>query len=355
MNGRSKSWELTLASGADAPGIQKVFDDGDFTGGISVKFSRAPDPYQSFQNDGEHIVVPIATDVESGEVLGVGGCIVRAEYVNGIQQNTGYLTGMKILRSHQGRLHCIKDAYRLIAAQTAQYRPFYYTTILKDNVAAIKLLEKHYQGMPLYTYLGEYTVFCLGSGRKPNLNGYTFVRGHTDALAGFYDEQLPNYNLAPASEKLYQLSEDDFYCLKSPAGDIVAAGAIWNQQSYKQYVISGYNGIYKALSYLPTAAFGYPRMPKAGTAAHYASLAALLVADNDPTIARLFLKCVLYEANSYDFVMLGLFENHPLGSVAQQFKHIKYSSRLYEVDFAPEGTGSPALDQRPIMLEVGLL
>ena len=354
MNGRN-SWKLTLAQPEDASEIQRIFDDGDFKGEISVKFNRAPDPYRSFQNDGEHIILPVVKDVATREILGIGGCVIRQAYVNGVPRNTGYLTGMKILQSHQRRLNCIKPAYQLIAEQTAVYDPFYYTTILKSNKTAINLLEKRRKGMPPYIYLGEYTVFCFGTAGKTNNKEYTLKLGHTEELSSFYKKHLPNYNLAPASERLYGLDDNDFYSLQSPAGEILAACAIWNQQSYKQYVISNYGGIYKALSHFPISWLGYPAMPKAGAPANYASITALVAPEENLEIAGLFLKLVLQEAKWYDFVMLGLFENHPLMDVAQKIKHIKYQSRLYAVDYNGTLDFSGSLDGRPIMLEVGLL
>lgn len=353
MNGRS-DWELSIATPEDSPGIKRVFDDGGFEGGISVKFSRDPDPYRSFQNDGAQIVLPVAKDSATGEILGVGGCVVRQGYVNGAPRNTGYLTGLKILRSRR-RLNCVKPAYQLIGDRTAQYGPFYYTTILKSNYPAIKLLEKRRKGMPPYIYIGEYTVFCFGTGGAARGAGYSFERGHTEELAAFYKKHLPNYNLAPTSERLYGLRDGDFYYLRPPGGGILAACAVWNQQSYKQYIISGYGGIYKALSRLPAEWLGYPKMPKAGTPANYASIAALVIPEENLDIARLFLRLVLREAKQYDFAMLGLFENHPLTKSARQLRHIKYQSRLYAVDYAGNADSSGGLDGRPVMLEVGLL
>jgi hypothetical protein len=356
MSGRN-SWELTIATPEDAPGIQRVFDDGDFKGGISVKFNRAPDPYLSFQNDGEHIVLPVVKDAVTKEILGLGGCLIRKAYVNGNLQNTGYLTGLKILQNYQRKINCIIPAYKLLAEETAIYSPYYYTTILESNETAIKLLEKRRKHMPPYIYIGKYTVFCYGTGGKTSSKGYTFKQGHTDAIAVFYKEHLPKYNLSPKDEWLYGLKSDDFYYLQSPGGEILAACALWNQQSYKQYIMSGYGGIYKALSHMPIGLLGYPALPKAGAAANYASIAALIVKDEDPVAARLFLKLVLGEAAAYDFVMLGLFENHPLLDTIQKSRHIKYRSRLYAVDYSGDARERLAhgLDGRAIMLEVGLL
>ena len=355
MNGLNKTWELSIAEPTDAMGLQRVFDDGDFKGGISVKFSREPDPYRSFQNDGEHIVLPIVKDTQTKEIFGLGGCVIRQEYVNGVLRNVGYLAGLKFLKNHQRRINCIVPAYKLIEERTAEHNPFYYTTILESNEAAIKMLEKRRNNMPPYIFIGKYTVLCIATGSKISRCKYDLKRGHSDSVSSFYKENLPKYNLSPKSEWLYGLKNDDFYHLRSPDGEILAVCALWNQQSYKQYTISGYSGIYRILSRIPTRWFGYPKMPKSGTSANYASVAAFVIKDDDPDIARLFLKMVLHEAAAYEFVMLGLFENHPLMGTASKLKHIKYQSRLYAVDYARNDDPSGGLDGRPIMLEVGLL
>jgi hypothetical protein len=61
---------------------------------------------------------------------------------------------------------------------------------------------------------------------------------------------------------------------------------------------------------------------------------------------------VAEKANGYDFLMLGLFETHPLTAYMDRAKCIKYQSRLYTVHW---DDNSPSLDNRPINLEVGFL
>jgi hypothetical protein len=303
--------------------------------------------------------MPVVKDIETKEILGIGGCVIRREHVNGNLQNTAYLTGLKILQSHQRKINCIIPAYKLLAEQTAIYNAFYYTTRLESNEIAIKMLERRRKNMPPYIYIGKYNVFCLGTNNRINNKSkkYVFKQGHTNALAEFYKVHLPKYNLSPKDEWLYGLKDEDFYYLQSPDGEILASCALWNQQSYKQYIISGYNGIYKFLSYLPIGLLGYPSMPKAGTPANYASIAALIIPEENLDIAELFSKLVLNRANKYDFVMLGLFENHPLMDTAQKLRHIKYQSRLYAVDYSGDTSEhlSGGLDDRPVMLEVGWL
>ena len=344
---------LSLAGPQDARGIREVFDDGGFGGGgfgggISVKFCREPDPYRSFQNDGDLVVMPVAKDAGTGGVVGVGCCVVRRGHVNGALRNTGYLAGLKILRSHQRRVRQIIPAYRLIAERTAPLEPFYYTTILESNEAAMKLLEKRRRGMPRYVRLGGYTVFCYGTGGKAGgggAGGYMFERGHSEAVAEFYARNLPGYNLSPKDEWLHGLGAGDFFSLRrSPGGEVLAACALWDQQAYKQYVVTGYGGIYKALSRMPTRLLGYPQMPRAGTPANYVSIAALVVPEANLDVAGLFLRLALREAGRYGFAMLGLFENHPLAEAARTIRHVKYRSWVYAVEYEGGVVATPHAD-----------
>lgn len=361
----SRNSRFVLANGTEGDGeeIQKIFEDAEFGGRLSVRFSRAPNPYRSLQNDGESVVLPVVRDAATGHIAGMGGCVLRTAFLNGAPAVTGYLTGMKLLKRYRGRMPLIRQAYELIAEQTRAQEPFYYSTILKSNEGAIRLLEKPRREcgarrkMPSYRYMGEYTVFCLGAGRtcKTDRKGGRvpegFQKGSADGLADFYAEQLPKYNLAPKDERLYGLDASKFYTMRDGDGRITAACALWDQQSYKQYIITGYSGIYRLLRRLPARLFGYPALPEANAPANYASIALLAVRENDPDIARRFLRLVLADAGRYGFVMLGLFENHPLQSSLRAMRHIRYESRLYTVDFGD----APALDGRPIMLEVGLL
>lgn len=353
MSCRNSRFELRLANEKDSGGIQKVFDDAEFGGKIAVRFSRAPDPYQSLQNDGESIVLPVACDMQTGEIVGVGGCVLRTAFINGTAAATGYLTGMKLLRSYRGGMPFIRQAFELIHEQTRHLNPFYYTTILKSNTQAVKLLEKPRKGMPAYRYEGEYTVFCLGTGPRMghSKSPFSFQKGETNGLSEFYTDLLPKYNLAPTSEWLYGLNPADFYTMRGADGGIIAACALWNQQSYKQYIITGYSGVYKTLRRLPTRLFGYPTLPNVNITANYASIALLAVRGNDPDIARQFLRLVATDSALYGFLLLGLFENHPLQNTLRSMRHIRYESRLYTVDFG----GAPMLGENPIMLEVGLL
>ena len=103
---------------------------------------------------------------------------------------------------------------------------------------------------------------------------------------------------------------------------------------------------------MPTKLWGYPPLPKKNAPANYACVSTLYVKNDDPNLARYFIEKVAEYSRQYDFLMLGLFESHPLKTIFKQIKHLKYQSRLYLVSWDNKQYN---LNHRPINLEVSLL
>lgn len=111
MSFRNSRYLLRLATPEDSPAIGRVLESGSFPGRISVQFTRRPDPYRSYLNDGDELVMPVAVDRGTGEIVAVGGCVLRQAYFNGEAVTTGYLTGMKVLEEHRRGAIPIREAY----------------------------------------------------------------------------------------------------------------------------------------------------------------------------------------------------------------------------------------------------
>jgi ribosomal protein S18 acetylase RimI-like enzyme len=352
MSFRNDRFEYRLATPGDSEQLLRIYESGDFKGNISVLFTRRPDPYQSLMNEGENAVIPVIEDKERGILCAAGCCIIRKAHVNGEVKRTGYLTGLKVLPEYRRRMPHIADVYRYLHEQTKEHADIYYTTILNENTQAQKLLEKKRSNMPLYKYIGEYTVHCFRTGIRQKPKKYIFEKGNVNGLDAFYEPLMKDFQFSPIRIDLHGAAKEDIYTLRDIEGDLLAACAVWNQQSYKQYIITGYSGIYKYLQRFPLKILGYPSLPKENMPANYASVAMLCVKDKNMELAEYFMKRVAESASEYDFLMLGLFENHPLMNIFHKVKHIKYKSRLYTVHW---DDSTMALDNRPIHLEVGLL
>lgn len=354
MSFRNDRFEYRFATSADSSQILDIYESGSYNGQISVLFTRRPDPLHSLEQEGEQIIIPVMVDKQHNRIAGVGCCVLRNAWINGEVKKTAYLTGLKIHPDYQRRLPHISRVYEALYNHVKDQVDLFYTTILKDNVKAQKMLEKRRKGMPLYSSVGEYTVYSFRTGMKPrhHLGQFLVEKGSSEEVEAFYAKQLNQFNLAPADIRLPGISKQDIYTLRGENRQILAACALWNQQNVKQYIITGYRGFYRFLKYVPLKLFGYPNLPKENTPANYASIALLCARNNQPEWAQYLISQVAAVEDNYDFLMVGLFENNPLNKVFQQIRHIKYQSILYTVQWEKEPL---LLDSRPTHLEVGLL
>ncbi len=360
MNSRSERYRISEAGPEDAGQLLRLFECTDFRGGVEVRFTRRPDAYASLLSEGTDAVIPIVTDTRTGQVVGMGACIVRRAYVNGAPATVGYLTGMRVLPEYRMRIPLIPRVYRYLYECTRERVDLYYTTILADNAAVVRMLERRRPTMPEYRLVGPYTTYCIRSGQRPPGGGRgpggrtcRLEAASLDELAGAYTRHAERTNLAPVDLRLPGLSDRDGYALVDPSGESVAACGIWNQQDVKQHIVTRYTGVYRALRRLPLQLLGYPPLPQVGTAAKHACVAGLTVTEHDPRLARRFLRHVAAAvAPRHDMILLGLAEDHPLRPAMAGLRSIRYRSRLYTVHWDNHGT---ALDGRPVQLEVGLL
>lgn len=344
--------ELRPATAMDADQILKIYEYEEFDGNISVIYTRRPNPYLSQFEEGEQVFLFVLCDHKEDLICGVGGCVIRQAYIKGKIKTTGYLNGLKLLPQYRKKVPYIADAYQFMHEQTKDLVDCYYTTILIENTPAQRLLEKKRKNMPVYNFKGIYTVYCFLTGKHTAKKNYSLECGNTDFLEAFYKKNAIQWSLFPTDFSMESFPKDSIYTLRDDSGGILAACVLWNQQAYKQYIVTNYKGIYKYLHWFPLKWFGYPNLPKRGQIANYASYHMLCMKDNNADVALYFIKKIAEKESSYDFLMLGLFENHYLTTYLQRIKHIKYRSKFYEVNW----DNSPmVLELEKLHMDVGLL
>lgn len=358
MNYRNERYGLSLAGHEHSRQLLNIYESGEFTGDISVVYTRRPDPYRSLMMEGESTLIPIILDREENKVCAMGACVIRKVTLNGEIKTAGYLTGMKSLPEYRKRIPNGAAVYKFLQERTRDKVDIYYTTILKDNTGVQRMLEKKRKNMPEYHYIGEYTVFCLGTGavqksKEPTeYRGFSLVKSSVKEVEDFFGANSLAFNFSPVGTTWHALEDDDCYALRDTSGRIVAACSLWNRQSCKQYLVTSYRGAYRYLRKLPLRVFGYPNLPRENCTVNHANMTMLTVKDLDCRLARYFIKRIASGATSYDLLTLGLFENHPLITAMDTIKSIKYRSRVYTVRWTDD---DPLPDPRPVNLEIGLL
>lgn len=334
MNYQSKGsikerFTLRFADCNDNEGIRQVYESGDFPGDLQVQFLRNPRPYESFEADGEQVLMQVIIDNENGAIAAVGGAVVRQEYVSGQIQKCAYMTGLKVKPEYQKKLLLITEAYKRLEEKLADCAHVY-TTILDDNTPAIKLLEKRRKSIPPYIYLGHYMTFCFAGGRKM-LDVKVADRSDDKLVDRIKATALPKHSFTPVDYELLGFGDKNWYYYEEN-GEILAACFVGDQKQYKQYKLCAYGGILKVASHLPTKLFGYPAFPKPGTVVNHGVVSYLYVKDNDKELCKKFIRSVV-QTTDYDLYIWGCFENHPLLQSFMELKTVHYGSRLYEVDY----------------------
>lgn len=368
MNFPNDKFELVLADHSNLPELKAIYDSGEFEGNISVQYLRGTDPIASYEREGDKAVILLLRDKQKNLGIGLGACIIRRVYKGKKIVSMGYLTGLKLLPEYKRKVLFIPYIYQRLYKYTSNQVDFYFTTILKENAAVQRMLEKPRSFMPLYEYLGDYRVYFCKAGickasisslnilQKDNANDavqYTARRCDNSEVEDFFDKQTIITDLSTESLSSYDLKNAVCYGLYED-NVLRACGYVLNQQQYKQYIVKHYGGIYKMISKLPTRLLGYPSFPDINEAANCAC-AGLWAENNNANFAHRLWKFMRQDAKEFDFLMIGLFENHPLRLYFEKTRHVHYDSRCYVVDFKHDNRDFQELSKGKLYIDVAFL
>ena len=192
-----RNFTYEYATEKDGEEIAALLEDTEFKGDISIAYCRRPNAVLSLAKDSDKSTFVISRNGE-GNIIGVGGCTINGD--------VAYLTGLRavetvnIPKAYQLiREFCMKNGVRLT-----------YTTILEDNIAAQKMLEKKRASMPYYL---RHSLLVTNIIRK---------------------------RLRVKDKNILTLEDDGFYVLRGSSGNELARGRAVEQWEYKQYVVKKY-------------------------------------------------------------------------------------------------------------------
>jgi hypothetical protein len=354
----------------DSPELLAIIEESGAAGNIALLYTRRPDAYASLKHEGENVDIIVCRDHERGAIVGFGSCAVRTVLINGHPTKIGYLFGLRVRQAYRKQyplLHCGYEFLR--ESQRDRRLAFYINTILTENQSAQRLLGKPRRCMPTYMPCGGYEIYTFTTRKsRRSLPSAFYFRQATTAdlpvLIQFLTEEGRRYQFFPVltAQDLTEgrfpgLDIHQFYLLFDAQDQIVAAGVLWDQTGYKQYVAQGYHGLLKWLypvsRWFPL--FGFPALPVPGTILRFQTLSFWVVKDNHPDYFRAFLDQILVASN-FPLLLVGVHERHPLRSLLRKRPHISYTSRLYLVHWKEQQEAVDALDRTMIpYLECGML
>jgi hypothetical protein len=357
---------FSAAERADDEEIRRLLRENPTRGRISLTFEREPDYFFDTPIPGETKQTILAR--ENGRMVCMGTCSIRSRFVNGKPRCVGYLGGLRLDASRAGRFDIVRQGYDFFRElQSEEPAEFYFTSIAADNERARHVLERGLPSMPCYEFVGEFVTLIMRT--RPGKN---FRPGPQTRTAGWKEEavdRVNNFNRERQFSPNWSVKELSALArlgLPEPgfvpgAGSKDASAAFWDQRSYRQTVIRGYDSWLSAARPALNAInrlLGAPGLPRINTrlANAFVSLLALPAGDSRE-ICRLARALSEVAADrGVELLTWGFASNDPcLARLRRHFRLREYRTRLYVVRWP--GLGSPAadLDKRLLAPEVALL
>ncbi len=368
-----KDFSIELATREDDPAIRRLLAENPVPGDVVVTYEREPDYFLGCNAMGRFWQVGVARHNPSGRIAGLACRSTRPMYVNGMREEVGYLSQLRVDRQFRGRwlvAFGMKFARELHGDGRVSG---YITTIIANNdVARGILVERPRDHHPTYREIGRLDTIAiiLRRPRPAEPSPYVIERGSPDCLEEIVDflnaegrrkQFFPAYEVADfqAGTTTPGFDLNDFF-LARRNGKLVGVAALWDQSAYKQTVVRRYSRglrfgrpFYNAISRI---AGGQP-LPAIGEAVHYVYASFICTEGNRPEVFAAILRRLYNEAaaRGYAYLLVGLDSRDPLLAAAKSYPHISYPSNLFTVCFDEAGEFHAKLDGRLPHIEIATL
>ena len=367
--------EFRKATREDDGELRRILREYPSGGDVSLRIEKEPGYFEASEVEGDNDRVLVALDAETKRVVGVGAFYEKQSFVNGEAAWVGYLSNLRIEPAYRGGRVLVagyKEAKKLYEEQRSQ---LYLTTIMDDNVIAKRALTSGREGLPAYRDLGIFNTLILGVRRNPWAEAPVGVRVRAAreedvaAIVEFWNGEgrrrqfFPSYsaeNLLSSAGLLRGLSPGDLHIALDDKG-ICGTAAIWDQTSFRQWVIDSYSRRAGLLRYPYNAyarATGRPTFPPAGTALDYRFLGLVCIRDDVAGVLEGLCRsawAALAETSPGALVIAGFHRRDPLGRPFLALPNTLFRSRIYVVHWPDGEADFAALDDGIPYLEVGSL
>ena len=347
---------IRIARPEDGQGMLQLIESHPATGKLQILYTRRPDAYSSYTMECADAEMIVCADKENKLVAQVV-CLPRKLYIGGEIHTVGYVTGL-----HKADGAFVNIIRMLEYGRNRSIVQEYFCSFLENNQNAFELFAKRGLVHPI----DEYTTFLLyPKAIRPVRHSLSLCQATADdeeRLLHFYHEEGARHSYFPAFATLSEfpgLSVSDFYLLKE-GSEVVAAGALWDQRAYKQYVASSYSGIYKLATHFNPLlrALRFPPLPRIGAIANFAYLSFVLSREDDAMLTRIMLSGLAKVGQAYDCLTIGAARGSVLDEYLKGNRHFKFGSRLCAMGRGVGGSAaleSSTFEGVPLRFECGLL
>ena len=347
------------ASPSDGKEILRILESSAAKGSIELLYTRRPDAYGSYMKESGEARVFVSKDGE--RIVGTCAEIIREVYIGGEIRKAAYICGLKKDADFEGG---VGFGVRLLRDFCRDDIDFYYCSVVADNTEARGMFEKSRRIISM-TPMTAYKTYILNPKVrvKAPKHGFTFRRAtenDREGLIGFLNTEGRKRDMFPVVRSLDAFSDlriEDF-CLLLDGGRILAAAAVWNQTSYKQYVVKKYRGLMRAARAANPllSALGYIRLPREDQPLDFPMLS-FFISENDSEEYYRILLCEIKKeiGKTYGMFVMGLPRSHFASPLLDRLPSISFETELYGISFPWSGQTDSAPHSQRVFLECGLL
>lgn len=340
-------WRIELATEEDDAAIRRLLKANPLPGSIVLTYEREPNYFLGCATMGRPCDVLIARHATSRRVGAVACRATRPVFLNGREEQIGYLGSLRVDKEFRGRW-LVSRGFDFLAQLRGSETLAFAAITAENRVARGMFIEHPRRHFPVFEEAARVSTLALivrpskrkmqsrcmvRRGQQSDLKDIVaFLRKHGSAKQFFpaYSEEDFSGNATTAGFRI-----EDFV-LAIRGGEIAGTIGLWDQSAYKQTIVQQYTGALSWGRRLFNAGARLARaqpLPPPGEAVRFAYASFICVADNDPDVFRALLRHVydLAAERGYAYLMVGLAENDPLFPVASRYLHLRYRSTLHTV------------------------
>jgi hypothetical protein len=319
-------------------------------GVTQVTLERSPDFFDAMTVEGDQTHV-FCAEIED-QIAAIGTASEKQCLINGEKKWLGYLGNLRVDPKYQkGTL--LPRAYRFMRKMQKEMRAqLFLTTIMEENIHALKVLTSGKGGLPPYKDIGQLISYIYGVTRNPFKNvcpNFLFRNGKAsdaEMIANFLNQSdrqfMPLYskdNILNNEGLLKGLNPEDFY-LCFDGDELIGCLAAWDQTPFRRWKVQSYNNwIHYARPFLNFFAktIGLPYYPPEGKSIPYSTISCMRIKDDNELVCEALLSELWKKADRNNIILTVLHEKDPLNKVFKKAASIKIFSRLFLVYWGEQG------------------
>ncbi len=348
------------AESGDSGRILEILESSAANGSIELLYTRRPDACLSYKKESEEAEVYVVKDDE--KILGTVAQIPREVYIGGEIKKAAYICGLKKDINYSGFVNWGRAFFRSMVKEDIDS---YFCSVVSDNSDIINMFDKRKRSIAVTERVQRYTTYMIAPRFRFKLKerGHTFRRAEredADRIIEFLNSEGRKKDLFPLIRNLEQFTDlrlEDFFILEGGDG-ILAAGALWDQSGYRQYIVKKYNGIMRFARLLNPllGLLGYIRLPRENENISFPMLSFFLSRDDNEEYCKAFLNNIAAEIKkNYGMFVVGAAESYFAGKIYKKLKSIHFDTEIYSVNFIKDGGKTQELRADRLWLECGLL